>query len=181
MRKGVEDIAKKLSAIILVFVIAFSSCSPVKGYAATMSEQFEQANKNNYSTKQQQLGIILAEFAKNFYEEHGAETRYPTGDVFGPRSVTYTGVKYNGYYQFDCVGWISFALHQSLKMGGNIFTEFAIPPHNNLPGFFNGISLLVGNVNNGATITRAEIVKYAKPGDILLKRRSTCFIIYRWW
>lgn len=179
MRKVIEVVAKKYLAIILVLVIAFSSCSPVKVYAATMSEQFEQANKNNYSKKQQQLGIILSEFAKNFYEEHGAETRYPTGDVFGPRAVTYTGVKYNGYYQFDCVGWISFALHQSLKMGGNSFTEFAIPPYNNYPGFFNGISLLVGNVRDGATITRAEVVKYAKPGDILLKKRSTCFIICR--
>ena len=136
--------------VIFVLVLCFNLKSEVKGVTS------------------EEAGKYIAEFAINFFDAHANETYY---NREGARKTTYTGQKNsNGKYGFDCVGWVSFALHQSLGIGNQYFTEFAIPYHGNkYPGFSNGIQLVYGKGGSGNAISIDELKQQLKPGDILLK------------
>ena len=110
-------------------------------------------------------GIILAQFAMNFYKDYADETSY---GIEG-REKTYTGEKVDGKYVFDCVGWISFAVHQSLKLGSESYTEFAVPPGaGNIPYYTNGFECIKGDVNNANNLlSKEEVENTVMPGDIL--------------
>ena len=98
----------------------------------------------------------IASFCWNFYQKSGAETRYMVKD-FSYRERAYKDIKVDGYYQFDCVGWVSFAIHHALGMGNEDFTYFAVPT---------GCNPLEGaNGFNNRIMYKSE--SDLKPGDIL--------------
>lgn len=138
---------KKLLITIIIFVVLF--------------------NNHSYALTQEEAGNTLAQFATNFFNEHGQETWYD----YGPeRERAYRGIiSGDGRYHFDCVGWISFAVHQSLRMGSEAFTYFAVPPgRGNIPRYSNGFSLVKGSETNpNALLSQEEVEREIRPGDIL--------------
>ncbi len=118
------------------------------------------------AVSQEEAGKYIAEFAINFFDAHGSETTYNRD---GGRNTTYTGSKYGGKYAFDCVGWVSFAIHQATGFGNDAFTEFAIPSPNNAPGYFNGFQEVYGKVGSRNVIPIEELKQQLKPGDAVLK------------
>lgn len=108
---------------------------------------------------QKEAGETIAKFAINFANNYGKETYYSLGGCNGAnynsnteshRAYAYRGIKtsgtaykstnnrlvYNGEFQnkyaMDCVGLVSFAIHNSLGLGdANSFTVFISPqnPH----------------------------------------------------
>lgn len=144
---------KKLRKIIIAFVVIF------------ISYLF---NNFSYAVTQERAGQGLANFANNFFENYAQDTVYSVED----REVTYTGLTTDGKYKFDCVGWISFAIHQSLHIGSNEeFTKFAVPPggSNYGVGFQNGFQLMGGNADNANTVflKQGDDISFLKPGDLL--------------
>ena len=146
-------VIKRIVVFITIVCITFSNIS----YASSMT--------------QEKAGETLAEFAINFFNKYGSETKYYGGDdLFEVRGRTYNGEKVNGAYQLDCVGWINFAVHQSLKMDTPAHGStdgFAIPPKNNSPGFYHGFEIVTGSTNANNVLSRETVEKTVKPGDIL--------------
>ena len=122
-------------------------------------------SKSAYAMTQQDAGQALAEFSIYFYQHYGARTLY---SVEG-RETTYTGSTVGGYYKFDCVGWVDFAVHQSLKLGGPTMSYFAVPPGGgNTPYYRNGFECIKGDVYNANNLlSREEVEATVQPGDIL--------------
>ena len=122
-------------------------------------------NESSYAMSQEDAGQALADFCINFYKHYGAKTMY---SVAG-REVTYTGKTVDGYYKFDCVGWVDFAVHQCLKMGGPSMTYFAVPPGGgNTPYYREGFECIKGDYTNANNLlSRDEVEDTLQPGDIL--------------
>lgn len=96
--------------VVLFFVILFSPVRSVKAMT------------------QEDAGATLAEFASNFARDHELETVYSSSDY--DREQAYIGKKVNGYYGMDCVGWVSFAIHNALDLGDkNNFKVFVQPEY----------------------------------------------------
>lgn len=146
-------VIKRIVVFITIVCITFSNIS----YASSMT--------------QEKAGETLAEFAINFFNKYGSETKYYNeDDLLEVRGRTYNGEKVNGAYQLDCVGWINFAVHQSLKMDTPAHGStdgFAIPPKNNSPGFYHGFEFVTGSTNANNVLSRETVEKTVKPGDIL--------------
>lgn len=157
-----KKIFKRFVIIICIFIMLLSLCAnkEVNAIDTPTSEQAE-------------CGRILAAFCTNFWEQHHEETWW---DASSNREITYTGQTVNGVYRFDCVGWVSFAVHQSLKMGDETFTYFAVPPGNgNNPFFDNGFELIKGSAtDNSVQISIDDI----QPGDILFATGHNHVLIY---
>ena len=144
---------KKLKKVILVIIMFFVALL---------------FSNSSYAVSQERAGEGLAKFAKYFYTMYEKDTKY---SVEG-RETTYTGITVDGQYKFDCVGWISFAVHQCLGIGNEEFTCFAVPPGvfegvRNNAGYFNGFELIKGSLNENSSLTRDEVKSTVKPGDIL--------------
>lgn len=144
---------KKLKKVIIVIIMFFIALL---------------FSNSSYAVTQERAGEGLANFAKNFYNMYQSYTKY---SVEG-RETTYTGITVDGQYKFDCVGWISFAIHQCLGIGEDEFTYFAVPPgvYNNVrndAGYFNGFELIKGKIDENTSLTRNEVENTVKPGDIL--------------
>lgn len=128
----------------------------------------------SYALTQTEAGEIIAQFAINFFDNYASETIYSltdwTNDSTSHRAYAYRGEKVSGMakpsknmtdkgmkpvsftnkYGMDCVGFVSFCIHQSLKLGSNTtFSYFVTPQSGASNGFY--------KVTDG---TR-------KPGDIL--------------
>ena len=122
-------------------------------------------NKPSYAMSQEDAGQALADFSIDFYKHYADVCRY---QVEG-RENTYKGITTGGYYVFDCVGWVDFAIHQCLKIGGESMSYFAVPPGGgNTPYFRNGFELVIGDVYNANNLLDQEVVEDTlQPGDIL--------------
>lgn len=157
-----KKILKRFTIIIMIFIMLLSLCAnkEVKADSSQTSEQAE-------------CGNILAAFCINFWNDHHEQTIW---DASSNREITYTGQTINGIYHFDCVGWVSFAVHQSLKLGDETFTYFAVPPGNgNNPFFANGFELIKGSAtDNSVQISIDDI----QPGDILFATGHNHVLIY---
>jgi len=128
----------------------------------------------NYAITQKEAGEIIAQFAINFFDNYASETVYSVkgwaDNVNGQRAYAYRGQKtsgeaepsdgmksrgmtsinYTNKYSMDCVGFVSFCIHQALKLGdNNTFTCFVTPQSGGSNGF--------EKVTDGSR----------KPGDIL--------------
>ncbi len=113
----------------------------------------------------EEAGKYVAEFAINFYDAHAPETTYGTDG----RTAAYEGNKYGGVYNFDCVGWLGFAVHQSIGIGADYYSEFAVPYHGNPnPGYFNGYSEVLGSGGSSSSIPIDQLQQQLKPGDLLM-------------
>ena len=147
---------KKKKYIIIVVVIFVSLCF----FTATDVQ----------AVSAEEAGQYIAEFAINFFDAHASETKY---GVTG-RASAYQGNKSGGTYTMDCVGWLSFAVHQATGLGDSSFTEFAVPFHegsgevNPNPGFFNGIAQVYGSGGSNNKIPLNELKQQLKPGDLLM-------------
>lgn len=122
-------------------------------------------NQSSYAMSQEEAGQVLADFSIYFYKHYGARTLY---SVAG-RETTYTGQTVDGYYKFDCVGWVDFAVHQSLKLGGPTMSYFAVPPGGgNTPYYREGFECIKGDYTNANNLlSQEEVEDTLQPGDIL--------------
>ena len=123
---------------------------------------------------QEQAGNIIANWAISFYETQGSLTHY---SFSGGRDQAYAITEAGEYrYYFDCVGWVSFAIHHSLGIGSSSFTYFAIPTStfNGNDGFYEGFEKIMGEDviqdNYASYVSKEEIKQNAKAGDILFKK-----------
>ena len=144
--------------IFILFIISFMFVSkPVYGADATTGH-------TSYEVGQQ-----IANWAIDFYNNHKSQCRYNVKE-----RANYYNAEINNHsvYKFDCVGWVSFAIHHATGLGGNSFTIFAGPT---------GTKDRVWNVNNFATNGFEEIWRdetglksslptsvTVLPGDILI-------------
>lgn len=123
----------------------------------------------SYGATQEEAGQALAQFCINFYNEHGSQTIWDPDN----RDITYQNGTYDETnYRFDCVGWVSYAIHWGLGLGDPTFTYFAVPPgRNNYPSFYNGFECIEGSITDN-THTIENIQSTIQPGDILFQHRD---------
>lgn len=98
-------------------------------------------------------GQALASYAYNFYKkgesgEGAALTKYVceagvvsmTNAGTAARCLSYLGRPQNGYYGMDCVGWISFAVHNCLKIGSDSAFEYFVWPESCTSTYFERVN-----------------------------------------
>lgn len=131
----------------------------------------------SYAVTVEEAGQALASYAYNFYKkgESGsgaALTKYVCEadicnmDTVGTsaRSLSYRGTSQNGVYGMDCVGWISFAVHNCLKLGSDTaFTFFVTPQNGGSNGF---VSVSDGKLQPGDMLTNSNPHVYMYVGKI---------------
>lgn len=119
---------KKFIIIILIICILF----PGKAYAIT----------------QEQAGETIAQFAEDLVNNYPSEfiyswtdsQRYAAYRLERTSGVTSHGVSYQNKYAFDCVGFVSFCIHNSLGIGNEDFTFFVTPSKRAYAPYFEEIS-----------------------------------------
>lgn len=87
---------------------------------------------------QQEAGETIAAWCIDFYNKHRGQCTYNWDDaVRGPtyeKSVSDSDKSTT--YAFDCVGFVSFALHHAVNIGGERFSCAVVPPNNNPWGVY---------------------------------------------
>lgn len=158
---------KKITIIITILIIMLSSCFD--------SNLVLEVQADTPTDAQVECGNILSAFCINFYNNYGQNTKYDETYLNGVgRDDAYKGNMYNGKWEMDCVGWVSFAYHQSLKIGGDSFTYFACPPGKPSNGEWqsgsvdNGVELVAGSFSGELSVTESDL----NPGDILFVNPS---------
>lgn len=148
---------KKNILRVIILIVAVSLCLFLKNDVQAMTGE--------------EAGKYVAEFAINFFDAHAAETEYGASG----RASAYHGEKTSGKYKFDCVGWLSFAVHQATGYGNQDFTEFAVPFHagsnnspNPYPGYNNGYKEVYGSGGSNNKIPLDELKSQLKPGDLVM-------------
>ncbi len=129
---------------------------------------------------QEEAGQYFAQFAINFFDNYADQTVYSLRGA--DRTAAYNGNTTNGKYAMDCVGWVSFVIHQSTNLNGNETNTggddniyiYAQPGHrgSQRAGYFKGFSQIYGSMNSGHKLSLDELRNVLKPGDILLAARS---------
>lgn len=117
---------------------------------------------------QEEAGQYIAEFSINYYNDYGDQTTYSWN--YAQRAAACRGEKTSGmagaptpyyfenYYAVDCVGWVSMAIYQSLKISY---------PGINDTGY-TGYVVPTKYANNYKTDIMEDVTGQAlKPGDIL--------------
>lgn len=145
---------KKNILKILIMFIAVSLCLVLKNNVQAMTVE--------------EAGKYVAEFAINFFDAHNSETKWDPSDE---RKLAYKGEKSSdGKYHFDCVGWVSFAIHQAIGIGNASWTEFGVPAGNgNTPIIGGGYEAVLGTLGSRKKISLEELKQTLKPGDIVFK------------
>lgn len=119
---------KRFIIIILIICILF----PGKAYAIT----------------QEQAGETIAQFAEDLVNNYPSEfiyswtdsQRYAAYRLERTSGVTSHEVSYQNKYAFDCVGFVSFCIHNSLGIGNEDFTFFVTPQSGAYAPYFEEIS-----------------------------------------
>lgn len=106
----------KIIFLILLGILAFLCIYP---------------NNNVKALTQSQAAQAIAEFALNVANNHAAETYYVSPESYH-RVNAYKGIKTYSVdgkkvFGFDCNGFVSFVVHNSIGIGGESFTKFAYP------------------------------------------------------
>lgn len=112
---------KKIFNILLLSCILFMF--------VTNKSLAEDSNKSNANVGHTvaEVGRQIANWSIAFYNEHKSQCTYDSS--YGePREISYSmPIDDTSTYCFDCVGWVSFAIHHATGLGGKSFTYFASP------------------------------------------------------
>lgn len=105
----------KIFAILIVVFFIFASMNIVRAANATTGHTVEE------------VGQQIANWSIEFYNEHKDQCYYKNWDT-GYREIAYNApIDYTTTYGFDCVGWVSFAIHHATGLGTQNYQSFAIP------------------------------------------------------
>lgn len=104
--------------------------------------------RNVYAITQEQAGETIAQFAENLVNNYSSEfiyswtdsQRYAAYRLEKTSGVTSHGVSYQNKYALDCVGFVSFCIHNSLGIGNEDFTFFVTPQSGAYVPYFEEIS-----------------------------------------
>ncbi len=104
--------------------------------------------RNVYAITQEQAGETIAQFAENLVNNYSSEfiyswtdsQRYAAYRLEKTSGVTSHGVSYQNKYALDCVGFVSFCIHNSLGIGNEDFTFFVTPQSGAYAPYFEEIS-----------------------------------------
>ena len=137
------------------------------------------SNNKILAMSQEEAGKYIASFAINFFENYADQTVYSWDDA--QRGKAYQGIKTSGVsagyssqyftdkYAMDCVGWVSFVIHQSLGLGSDSLTFFGQPHgYGQFGAFYNGFSAVSGNPNSWNALSEFEVDRTLQPGDLIL-------------
>lgn len=149
--------------------------------------------KNVLAMSQEQAGETIAQFAENLIKNYSAEFIYSWTDsqrfaaykCEKTSGVTNYGIDYNDKYALDCVGFVSFCVHNSLKIGNEDFTFFVTPQSGAYAPYFEEITPkpdlsnlkrgdIIGNgyphvmiyLGNGKMANCVTSAPYIKIGDV---------------
>lgn len=119
----------KLLCIILLFTILLPKNNFVGAEDLTSETAKTKETKKNYTPQEmvEYAGNAVADFAVNFHNDIIDQKVKAIYDVDG-RDYTYRyGAHSDGYHYFDCVGFVSFVIHNSLGIGRQDMTVFGTP------------------------------------------------------
>ena len=146
---------KKTISIILLVLIVFSMFVPgkVKAENASTGHSIEE------------VGAQIANWSIEFYNKHKNQCWYSLD--FSDREQAYNAqINDTSAYLFDCVGWVSFAVHHATGLGDRTFTYFAQPQNPYVLGGFTKINVSITNEQEGK---KQGLI----PGDILIKSTAS--------
>ena len=120
---------KKIFSIVLLLLVSFMMFVPSR----VLGEDKQNSNATTGHTVEE-VGMQIATWAIQFCNDEDAG-KYTclyndnTNDDNGsPRSIAYNAqIAEGSTYEFDCVGWVSFAVHHATGIGNESFTIFASP------------------------------------------------------
>lgn len=127
--KSIKKATLKLLALTLIVYIIIISCTPIIVFASDESQDTETESSSNVTLEEARQNI--ANFAIKFQSEHSADCLYKESwlnnsvnvngetisEIFKRRGDTITTPDSEGKtYEFDCVGWITFAISRGTGM-----------------------------------------------------------------
>lgn len=150
---------KKTISTILLLLIVFGLFAPTKVLADSNASTGHNA---------EEVGRQIANWSIDFYNNHKNQCHYDT-EFNGKREAAYNAqINDSSQYYFDCVGWVSFAVHHATGLGAESFTYFAQPQSAKV---FNGFEHALSNVR---IYSEADGLSMGmRPGDILIKSTFT--------
>lgn len=146
---------KKTISIILLLFIVFGLFAPNYVLANTKASTGHNA---------EEVGKQIANWSIDFYNNHKNQCYYDS-EFNGKREEAYNAqINDTSQYYFDCVGWVSFAIHHATGLGAKEFTYFVDP----CPDVFvqSGYELIA---DNERLYNEQECnAKGLRPGDVLI-------------
>lgn len=148
MKKS-KVILKKSFIILILFVMFFGNSS----YATVSGED---------------AGNAIGWFARNYCSNHRDDSEYGTNS-----SKAYLLEDIDGKYQFNETGWISFVVHNSLKLGSattyTVFVNLASSSGGNI-SLNNDFYYVKGGDDSNNVLKQEDVEKTVKIGDILVEK-----------
>lgn len=104
---------------------------------------------NVYAINKESAGEVIACYAEDLVKNHSEEFiyswdnehRYPAYELKKTSGTSSsTGLSFTNKYGVDCVGFVSFVVHNSLGIGKEEYTEFVVPPNGTKGSYFEEIS-----------------------------------------
>lgn len=149
-----------LKKIVIVFIIILI----LTGYLA---QSFYKVDATTGQTSKA-AGETIAAWCEDFFTKHQSQTRYENHPLRTHiREQTYSmGVSDNdltSIYQFDCVGFVSFAIHHAVGFGTATWQEMVLPISCKNP-IKAGFDKITTNKNVDIAVSNNEIL----PGDVVV-------------
>ena len=154
---------KKMISIALIILIVLFMFVPNKSEALVIGE-------GDRILTPEMVGQQIANWSKQFYNEHKDQCYYAYGESQERINAYNAPINDTTTYGFDCVGWVSFAVHHATGLGGNSYKSFVIPQVEwtiNKYGIFD-IYLQNVSIYNEADCQAMGV----KPGDVLVKSNA---------
>ncbi len=104
---------------------------------------------NVYAINKESAGEVIACYAEDLVKNHSeefvyswdSEHRYPAYELKKTSGTSSsTKLSFTNKYGVDCVGFVSFVVHNSLGIGREEYTEFVVPPNGTKGSYFEEIS-----------------------------------------
>ncbi len=104
---------------------------------------------NVYAINKESAGEVIACYAEDLVKNHSEEFiyswdnehKYPAYELKKTSGTSSsTGLSFTNKYGVDCVGFVSFVVHNSLGIGKEEYTEFVVPPNGTKGSYFEEIS-----------------------------------------
>ncbi len=140
-------------------------------------------NENVQALTQEEAGQYFAQFAINFFDNYADQTNYSTSNR--SLAVTYGKKGSNDKYNFDCVGWVSFAIYQSTKLQRGVlshgFRFYAQPDGvgtkyaGQRGNYFDGFTQIYGAIASRRKIPLETLRNILRPGDLLMS--CSCHVL----
>ena len=168
----IKQYIKILITLMMSITIIISPCIS-RAVEETEGDSVASTEKKSKFESIEEARLYLASWAEGFVNKYGYNAQnglcwYPGSNLYSLRGQSYKNYpsRVNGHYYFDCVGWVSFAIHGAL---GLYFWDAASG---------NNGHVMTESVQDSEHFYHLDSISQAQRGDILQSPSAPHVAIY---